>query len=217
MLTRDDRTVPDCLAVLARVLPLGLEHIGFKDLGADFETLADLTKTIRTSGATSYLEVVSESRGAALNSARMAVELGVDRLLGGTEVGDTLEILAGSGVAYYPFPGHPHEHPTKLGGSASAVAEHCQRFMAEGAAGADLLAYRATEAAPLDLVRAARRALGRGSLIVAGSIDGPERIAALAQAGADGFTIGSAIFEEAFVPDRPGLEHQIESVLACLG
>lgn len=35
MLTRHDRTVPDCLAVLDEIAPLGLRHIGFKDIGAD--------------------------------------------------------------------------------------------------------------------------------------------------------------------------------------
>ena len=68
MLTRDDRTVADCLDVLDRVLPLGLEHIGFKDIGAAPETLAELTKRIRIGGATSYLEVVSESPEAAAAS-----------------------------------------------------------------------------------------------------------------------------------------------------
>jgi len=50
-------------------------------------------------------------------SARLARDIGIDRLLGGTQVEEVLEILAGSAVRYLPFPGRPFEHPTKLAGS----------------------------------------------------------------------------------------------------
>ena len=39
MLTRDDRTVPDCLDLLDEVADLGLRHIGFKDIGVSPETV----------------------------------------------------------------------------------------------------------------------------------------------------------------------------------
>jgi hypothetical protein len=212
MLTRGDRTVPDCLEVLEAVLPLGLKHIGFKDLGVERHCLDALNRRIQEAGATSYLEVVSESPAAARRSAEMAAEIAVDRLLGGTEVAATLDILAGSGISYFPFPGHPVDHPTRLKGRPQDVAEHCRRFLDQGAAGADLLAYRAIDAEPLALIEAARQALGTAPLIVAGSIDSKERINDLAQAGVDAFTIGTAIFENAVVPERPGLTEQIECV-----
>ena len=151
---------------------------------------------------------------AARRSAEMAAEIAVDRLLGGTEVAATLDILAGSGISYFPFPGHPVDHPTRLKGRPQDVAEHCRRFLDQGAAGADLLAYRAVDAEPLALVKAARQALGTAPLIVAGSIDSKERINDLAQAGVDAFTIGTAIFENAVVPERPGLTEQLKCVAA---
>ncbi|OYY03920.1 MAG: hypothetical protein B7Y73_05590, partial [Acidocella sp. 35-58-6] len=114
MLTRDDRTIPNCLDIIEQITPLNIRHIGFKDIGADLETLRTLNQKIQASGAASYLEVVATSPAAALNSARMAVEIGVNRLLGGTQVAETLEILHGSNITYYPFPGTPTGHPTKL-------------------------------------------------------------------------------------------------------
>jgi pentose-5-phosphate-3-epimerase len=85
-----------------------------------------------------------------------------------------------------------------------------------GCGGVDLLAYRATEADPLDLVRAARAAWPGGKLIVAGSVNSTQRIHALAAAGADAFTIGSAVFEGAFSPAKGSLRAQIVDVLeAC--
>ena len=216
MLTRNDKTVPDCEAVLAEVLPLGLTHIGFKDIGVDKETLRRLNRDLQAAGITSYLEVVSESPAAARRSAEMAVEIGVDRLLGGTEVAATLEILADSPIAYFPFPGQPVGHPTRLKGRPEEVAADCRRFLEAGAAGADLLAYRAEEADPLALVRAARSALGSAPLIVAGDVDRRARIDDLAAAGTDAFTIGTAIFDNALDPERPGLGAQIARVRSWL-
>jgi hypothetical protein len=216
MLTQGDKTVENCLDLLEDVLPLGLEHVGFKDVGVDGDTLRTLTRRIREAGVTSYMEVVSETPEACLRSAHVAAELGVDRLLGGTDIAAILPILEGTGIAYYPFPGFPVDHPTLLKGSPDEVAEHCRDFMAQGAAGVDLLAYRATEAAPMDLVRAARTALPEGELIVAGSIDRPSQIEELKSAGVDGFTIGTAVIEGAFVPDRDGIAAQVRAVLDCL-
>lgn len=216
MLTRDDRTIEDALAVLDDAIAVGLRHIGFKDVGATPATLRALTDRIRQAGATSYMEVVSTSRDTALHSAAIAADIGIDRLLGGTEVDATLRILDGSNIDYFPFPGFPQGHPTKLGGTALDVAAQCTSFLKQGCRGADLLAYRATQADPLDLVRAARGALGeRGELIVAGSVNSFERIDALRQAGADAFTIGSAIFDGSLSPRAGTLRARLEAVIAA--
>ena len=88
--------------------------------------------------------------------------------------------------------------------------------MEDGAAGVDLLAYRATEADPMDLVRAARVALNGGQLIVAGSIDSADQVRALGEAGVDGFTIGTAVFDGTFQPGCEGVASQVRAVLDCL-
>ena len=71
MLTQGDRTVPNCLEVLQDVLSLGLRHIGFKDIGVGQEEMQALTDRIKSAGAVSYLEVVSEDPESALRSARL--------------------------------------------------------------------------------------------------------------------------------------------------
>jgi hypothetical protein len=217
MFTRHDQTVEDCLDVFEAIRRVGVTHLGFKDVGVDYPTLDRLHRSIKESGATSYMEVVSTTPEAVLNSARVARRLGVDRLMGGTDVARVTEILKGTEIAYLPFPGRPVGHPTKLGGSATEVEEQCRRFMAEGCAGVDLLAYRATEAEPLDLIRAARRGLGKkGQLVVAGSIDSSARIRAVAEAGADAFTIGSAAFDGSFSPRKGLLANQLRDIVeAC--
>ncbi|MHB1103015.1 MAG: 4-hydroxythreonine-4-phosphate dehydrogenase [Devosia sp.] len=214
MLTRGDKTIEDCLAVFDQIAPLGLRHVGFKDVGVAPATLRSLADRIRAAGAISYMEVVSETPEACLRSAQVAHDLGIDRLLGGTDVTRIQESLSGSQTAYFPFPGFPTGHPTKLGGKPDDVTAHCARFMEAGCAGADLLAFRATEAEPLELIRAARAGLGGGYLIVAGSITSRERIRAVADAGADAFTIGTAVFDGSYSPRKGSLLSQLGDVIA---
>ena len=214
MLTRGDMTVEDCLDVIDLVAPVGLRHVGFKDVGVDPSVLRELNRRIKAKGATSYMEVVSTSHDAALASARSAVTIGVDRLLGGTDAEGMLSLLKGSRIAYYPFPGRPIGHPTVLGGSPADVAADCRRFGKLGCAGVDLLAYRASQADPLELVRAARAATN-GYLVAAGSVDSPQRIRDLAKAGADAFTIGSAAFDGSFSPRKGSLLSQLRDIVAA--
>jgi len=216
MLTRADQTVPDCLDVLDEIRDVGLRHIGFKDVGVTPDVLRELVARIKGSGATTYMEVVSTSREACLSSARVARDIGVERLLGGTQVDEVLAIVAGSATTYHPFPGKPVGHPTKLGGSAADVEADCRRFAAAGCAGVDLLAYRATEADPLELVRAARRGTP-GYLLVAGSVATAAQIRALREAGADAFTIGSAAFDGSFSPLMGSLRSQLKAILDATG
>jgi len=218
MLTNKDRTVPNCLDVMAEIADLGLTHVGFKDVGVDLATLKQLAAAIRKSGATSYVEVVSTTPETIRRSIAAAAELGVDRVLGGQDIAFAQSNLKARGIGYYPFPGRPEGHPTRLGGSQKDIEDDCTRAMQQGCPGVDLLAYRAVEDDPLKLIRAARRGLGpEGYLIVAGSIDSPDRIRAVADAGADAFTIGSAIFEDGFAAGVKGVRGQCEAVVKALG
>jgi hypothetical protein len=218
MLTHKDKTVPNCLAVMAEIADLGLKHVGFKDVGVDAATLKQLAKAITASGAISYVEVVSTTAETIKKSIAAAAELGVDRVLGGQEIAFAQAQFRGKGIGYYPFPGRPEGHPTRLGGRAADIERYCAEARQTGCPGVDLLAYRAFEDDPLQLVRAARKGLSSdGYLIVAGSIDSTERIRAIDDAGADAFTIGSAIFEESFAPGVKGLKGQCEAVLKSLG
>jgi hypothetical protein len=215
MLTVNDRTIPGALDILDTIAPLNLRHIGFKDIGADLETLAAINKKIQATGAQSYLEVVATTPESALNSARMAVEIGVDHLLGGTQAEAILGIIKNTGIKYYPFPGTPEGHPTRLAGSPEKIAADSKNFIELGCAGIDLLAYRATQAEPAALIAAARAALGPASpLICAGDINTPARIAEAGKAGASHFTIGSAALNLNFAPAAT-LNGQLEAILAC--
>jgi hypothetical protein len=213
MLTRNDRTVEDADCLVDQACDLGVTHIGFKDVGVPAPAMQELVSKIRQRGGVCYLEVVSTTPEAVIRSLETAAALAVDRILGGTDLPAARRIL-GDLSRYFPFPGRPLGHPTRLEGSPALVAEHCGNARAMGCGGVDLLAYRATQAEPLALVRAARNALPGAKLIVAGSV--ARELHALSESGADAFTIGSAVFDGSFSPAKGSLRGQILDILeAC--
>jgi hypothetical protein len=212
MLTRADRTIADALDVLDDIREVGIRHIGFKDVGIEPAAAQELHRRIKAMGATSYLEVVSTTPEACLQSTRVARELGVDYLLGGTQHKEILEILGDGTTKYLPFPGQPFGHPTKLRGAPADITADCMRYGVAGAAGVDLLAYRSIDADPIELVRAARAAV-TGTLLVAGAIATPAQVRALRDARADAFTVGSAVFDGSFAPHVGSMRSQLKAVL----
>ncbi len=213
MLTKDDKTIVDCLRVMDEINEIELGHIGFKDIGVEKDTLRFLNKKIKDAGSTSYLEVVSTTREAAQNSIRLARELGVDRVCGGQEMAFATKLLRDTGIDYLPFAGAPVGHPTKLEGTGKVIAADCSAAVDVGCFGVDLLAYRAVDADPLVLVRNARRALKDAYLLVAGSIERVEQIEDIYHAGADGFTIGSAVFDGKFSRGLGQIQSQLAYIL----
>ncbi|HEY6888525.1 MAG TPA: hypothetical protein VI300_12115 [Solirubrobacter sp.] len=212
MLTRDDVTVGDAADVLSSLRESGLRYVGFKDIGPPPETLAEVTAAAHDAGMEVMLEVVSTSAEDELRSLRAAQEIGVDWVLGGTHAREGVAILRDRGVKYCPFPGTIVGHPSVLEGSIEAIAAHAAELTAlDGVHGVDLLAYRHATEDPIALTRAVAAAAS-GPVIAAGSVHSFEQIAALEEAGAWGFTIGSAIFANQ-LPGGPTVAGQVAAVL----
>ena len=213
MLTANDATVPDARARLSEVLGGGARHIGFKDVGLPLAELKILADEIRDAGGRSYLEVVSLDEESELRSARAAVELDVDCLLGGTRPEQVVPIVRSHPIRYFPFPGRVVGHPSVLEGSQDEIAESARALTdLEGVHGLDLLAYRFTGDVP-ELIRTVCAATDK-PVIVAGSIDSAERVRAVAEGGAAGFTVGTAALSGEFPAEGDGLTAQVQSILA---
>jgi hypothetical protein len=214
MLTRDDVTLGDARAVYASVAGSGIRHVGCKDLGLPREELAALMDDIRANGHTTYLEVVSETEEATLESARVAAEIRPDHLIGGTLIEPVQEILAGTGVKLWPYVGRIVGHPCLLRGSIDEIVADTERAAALGVDGINLLAYRYDG----DVEALVRAVVGATDLpvICAGSVDSVERIRALDASGAWGFTIGTAALDLALV-EGGGLGAQLSAALDASG
>jgi hypothetical protein len=211
MLTHGDRTVDHAAEVVPTLEGTGLRYIGFKDVGADRTRQRQLTSLAHDAGFEVMLEVVSTTKEAELSSLHSAADAGVDWVLGGTHASDGAGILP-DGVRYCPFPGRVVDHPSVLLGTIDEIAADAERLTGLGhVSGLDLLAYRHPTVDPIDLIRAVTRR-SSGPVIVAGSIASIDRAIAVGEAGAWGYTIGSAIFD-GLLPGAPSIADQVRCVL----
>lgn len=198
MLTHHDQTVKNALEMFEEMKDTPVLHWGFKDVGLPPNEMKKLVQRMKDSGKTTYLEVVSLSEEQGLAGARLAVESGFDVLMGTVYFDSIHAYLKDKPIQYYPFPGHVHSHPSILDGTIEEIVNHACSLEEKGVPGMDLLAYRYTGDAEL-LLRQVVKAT-RVPICVAGSIASYERIARVWDAGAWGFTVGSAFFEARFVP-----------------
>ena len=210
MLTRNDETLADAREVYASVATAGVRHFGCKDVGLPRKELEALLSDIESNGHTSYLEVVSESDEATLASARAAAEIQPDYLIGGTLIEPVQEIIAGTGIKFFPYVGRVVGHPCLLRGSIQEIADDARRAEALGLDGVNLLAYRYDG----DVEALVDAVVSNTSLpvIAAGSVDSVERIRALARNGVWAFTIGTAALDGVLLPEEP-LQAQLELAL----
>jgi NAD(P)H-dependent flavin oxidoreductase YrpB (nitropropane dioxygenase family) len=210
MLTRNDETLADAREVYASVAAAGVRHFGCKDVGLPRKELEALLSDIENNGHTSYLEVVSESDEATLASARAAAEIQPDYLIGGTLIEPVQEIIAGTGIKFFPYVGRVVGHPCLLRGSIQEIADDARRAEALGLDGVNLLAYRYDG----DVEALVDAVVSNTSLpvIAAGSVDSVERIRALARHGVWAFTIGTAALDGVLLPEEP-LQAQLELAL----
>lgn len=213
MLTKDDQTVSDARAYVKEVVSEGVKHMGFKDIGLPINELKQLAEDLRKEGVKVYLEVVSLDAESEKQSARVAMDLNVDYLLGGTRPELIAPIVKDHALKYYPFVGQIEDHPSILTGTITEIANHAQQISAiDGVDGLDLLAYRFTgKDVPLLIHEVCKKSTK--PVIVAGSIDSKERIEVVKTTGASGFTVGTAAFGMKFPSKQAGIAGQIQCIM----
>lgn len=198
MLTRNDVTVPDAHAILELALAAGVEHIGFKDIGLPTHEMAELVDTIHAHGRKAHLEVVSPTEEQERSSLQIGKDLGFDYVLGGTAWRMGAEILAATGIRYFPYAGTVIGHPGTLDGTVEEVLADIDA-MRESVTGVNLLAYRHVSGEGDRLVREVC-ASSPLPVLIAGGVASVDRIRYISEAGAWGFTIGAAVLDRKVVP-----------------
>ncbi len=120
------------------------------------------------------------------------------------------EILAGTGIKFFPYVGRIVGHPCLLRGSIAEIADGARRAEALGVDGINLLAYRYD--GDVDALVEAIVAATSLPVIAAGSVDSAERIRALDRRGVWAFTIGTAALDGVLLTGEP-LEAQLRYAL----
>jgi len=209
MLTHHDETVRNAQELFERLQDVPIKYWGFKDIGLPHDKMRKLVQTMKEAGKTTSLEIVSLSEEEGLAGAKVAVEGGFDILMGTVFYDSINEYLSNKTIEYYPFPGEVYGHPSILGGTIEEIINHAQWLENQGVQGLDLLTYRFQGDAHLLLKKVVKAV--NIPVVSAGSIATYERIAEVWDAKAWGFTIGSAFFDQKFVPDK-GFEENVRVV-----
>jgi hypothetical protein len=211
MLTRADETVPDARALFAEVADTELGFVGFKDVGIELGTMRSLHADIQAAGKQSVLEVVSLDGASELQSARHAVQMGVDYLVGGTRWREVSPILHGTGIKYLPYVGKVVGHPAELEGTAEEIVRDTVQLTGR-VDGVNLLAFRHRQLAGAQLLDELTKATDL-PVLCAGSVSSPGIVRDVCSAGAWAFTVGTAALDGLFAPGHD-LRAQVQAILA---
>lgn len=209
MLTYNDQTVENAIELFEGLKDTPVTQWGFKDVGLPKDDMKRLVTMMNDAGKTTNLEIVSLSEEEGLAGAKIAVECGFDTLMGTVFFDSINDFLKDTPVKYFPFIGNVHGHPSILDGTIGETVEQTKRLEEKGVDGFDLLTYRYTGDA-VALLKEVVKATTNVPVVSAGSIDSYERIAQVRDAGAWGFTIGTAFFDKKFIPKAGFKENMMD-------
>ena len=196
MLTHHDLTIENAPEVFEQCKNSKAKYWGFKEEPLPLPQMKELFDYMHECGKVTGLEVVAYTEEECLAGAKMAVECGVDMLLGTMFFDSVNELCKQHGLKYLPFVGKVTERPSILEGTLDEMVAEAERYLAAGAWGIDLLGYRYTG----DAVELNREFVRRvnAPVCIAGSVNSYERLDELKDANPWSFTIGGAFFENRF-------------------
>lgn len=212
MLTHNDKTVENALEVFESCKDLPVQFWGFKDVGVPKEEMIKILDAMKAAGKTTFLEVVSYSEEECMRGAKLAVELGYDYLMGTVYHESVFKYLATQNIKFLPFCGQVFGSPSVLEGTFDEIIDDANNLLAKGVDGIDLLAFRHKDGA--GLAEAYCKAIDK-PVVIAGSINSPERIEFINKINPWAFTMGSALFTENFAPGKSFREN-LEEVIKCM-
>lgn len=197
MLTHNDQTVENAQDIFDQCKDLPIEKWGFKDVGMAPDKMFTLCQNMKIAGKTTFLEVVTYTEEECLRGAKLAVECGFDYLLGTIFFESVLKYTQKHGLRYCPFVGQVSQSPSILEGSLESMLAQEGEFAFKGVYGTDLLGYRYKDGDPGELSAAYIKG-AKLPVILAGSIASLERVELVRQMNPWCFTMGSALFVDAF-------------------
>lgn len=196
MLTHNDRTVANAAEIFEACKDTPAVNWGFKEVGLPMEEMKALFAYMKQCGKRTFLEVVAYTEAECLEGAKMAVECGVDVLMGTLYFDSINDYCKANNLKYMPFVGKITGRPSVLEGTIEGMIEEANSYLAKGVYGFDLLGYRYTGNA----VELNKRFVAgvNAPVCLAGSVSSYQRLDEVKVTGAWTFTIGGAFFENKF-------------------
>lgn len=196
MLTHNDRTVANAPEIFEACKDSKAKLWGFKEEGLPLEDMKKLYAYMKECGKTTFLEIVAYTEEECMAGAKMAVECGVDILMGTLYFDSINDYCKANNLKYMPFVGKISGRPSVLEGTPEEMIAEANDLLKKGVHGFDLLGYRYTgDAAALN------KAFVAGvdaPVCLAGSVNSYKRLDEVKDAASWAFTIGGAFFENKF-------------------
>lgn len=196
MLTHNDRTVLDAAKIFEECKDSKAKFWGFKEAPLPIDEMKELYRCMRECGKTTFLEVVAYTEEECMNGAKIAVECGVDVLMGTMFFDSINDYCKLHQLKYMPFVGEITGRPSVLHGSIEGMIEEANRLLDKGVYGFDLLGYRFI-GDPVDLNKRFVASVN-APVCLAGSVNSYQRLDEVKDADPWTFTIGGAFFENQF-------------------
>lgn len=214
MLTHHDQTVKNAYEIFDNCKDSKAKFWGFKDSGIPLDEMKALYAYMKACGKTTVLEVVEYTEAEGLAGAQMALDCGVDILMG-TIFSDSIhKFCQENNLKYMPFVGTVTQRPSVLNGSAKEMIAEANCYLEKGVYGIDLLGYRHTGDASAIIKEFVTTV--NAPVCVAGDVNSYQRIDEVKDFGAAAFTIGSAFFENKFEGSFKEQVNKVCQYINCL-
>ena len=207
MLTHNDKTVLNAYDIFEKCKNSKAKFWGFKEEPLPLDEMKRLYSYMKSMGKTTFLEVIAYDEQNGLKGAEMAVECGVDILMGTVFYDSINNFCKENNLKYMPFVGRVSERPSILEGDIDDMIQEANQYLKKGVYGIDILGYRYT-GNPLELNKKIVEKIN-APVCIAGSINSYQRLDEIKEANPWSFTIGGAFFENKFGED---FEKQINNV-----
>ena len=208
MLTHNDKTVLNAYDIFEKCKNSKAKFWGFKEEPLPLDEMKRLYSYMKSMGKTTFLEVIAYDEQNGLKGAQMAVECGVDILMGTVFYDSINNLCKENNLKYMPFVGQVSERPSILEGDIDDMVQEANTYISKGAYGIDLLGYRYISGNPIELNKKIVEKIN-APVCIAGSINTYKRLDEIKEANPWSFTIGGAFFENKFGED---FEKQINNV-----
>ena len=208
MLTHNDKTVLNAYDIFEKCKNSKAKFWGFKEEPLPLDEMKRLYSYMKSMGKTTFLEVIAYDEQNGLKGAEMAVECGVDILMGTVFYDSINNFCKENNLKYMPFVGRVSERPSILEGDIDDMVQEANTYISKGAYGIDLLGYRYISGNPIELNKKIVEKIN-APVCIAGSINSYQRLDEIKEANPWSFTIGGAFFENKFGED---FEKQINNV-----
>ena len=207
MLTHNDKTVLNAYEIFEQCKNSKAEFWGFKEESLPLEEMKKLYKYMKNLGKTTFLEVIAYDEANGLKGAKIALECGVDILMGTVFYDSINQFCKNNNLKYMPFVGQVSQRPSILEGDIDNMILEANNYIKKGAYGIDILGYRYT-GNPIELNKKFVNNVN-APVCIAGSINSYKRLDEIKDANPWAYTIGGAFFENKFGKD---FEEQINEV-----